>query len=429
MDGHVNVMRGRLRYVLVLIVPVALAACNTPPTAQYDRPLPAGSRALHKVPPDQWPDMATTFARHDAELDAALTRSIEWFEIPSTQRFYPIEAITHEQARLSAFALRRIMAESVTPQGYEAKLREAFDLYMSVGWNGRGTVLFTGYFSPIFEASRTQTQQFRFPLYGKPEDLEADPATGQVRGWKVGQVYIRYPKRSKIESDPQRYGLEGRELVYLASPLQAYFIHVNGSARLRMTDGSAMYVGYAGSNGRAYTSIGRLLVRDGKITEEQISLQAIRDYFQTHPEELETYTHRNDRFVFFQAYDGDAWPSGSLGFKVTPWRTLATDKTIFPRGCPVMVVTEVPSTDAWPSTARRRFQQIMADQDTGGAIRAPGRADIYMGIGSEAEAVAGRQAAEGRLYYLVLRDDQVDAWRDTYVRGDSEARQASTNGP
>jgi len=428
MDGHVNVMRGRLRYVLALIVPVALAACNTPPNAEYDRPLPAGTRALRKVPLAQWPDVGATFARYDAALDEALGRSVRWFEIPSTRRFYPMETVTHEQARLSAFALRRIMAESATPEAYQAALQEAFDLYMSVGWDDAGTVLFTGYFSPIFRASKTQTGQFQYPLYGKPADLETDPATGQVRGRKVGQVYIRYPTRTKIEAEPARYGLEGQELVYLASPLEAYFIHVNGSARLRMTDETTLYVGYAGSNGRSYTSIGRLLVRDGKILEKQISLQAIRDYFEAHPDELTAYTHRNDRFVFFQAYDGDAWPSGSLGFKVTPWRSLATDKSLFPRGCPVMVVTQVPSTDAWPSDAKRPFHQIMADQDTGGAIRAPGRADIYMGVGSEAESVAGRQAAEGRLYYLVLRRDQISPWQAAYAASRAESRQARGGG-
>ena len=124
-------------------------------------------------------------------------------------------------------------------------------------------------------------------------------------------------------------------------------------------------------------------------------MPAIRRYFREHPGELDGYIQRNDRFVFFQAYDGTRWPAGSLGFKVTPGRTLATDKAVYPRGGAVLVSTTTPDGE--------RFDRLMLDQDTGGAIRAPGRADIYFGVGRDAEELAGSMAAEGRLYYLFLK--------------------------
>jgi len=199
--------------------------------------------------------------------------------------------------------------------------------------------------------------------------------------------------------------LAGRELVYLSSRLDAYIIEVNGSAKLNMRDGATMYVGYAGTNGHEYTSVGGLLVEDGKLSGAKLSLPAIRQYFVQHPYELSSYIRRNDRFVFFSEYDGSRWPAGSMGFRVMPMRTLATDKAIFPRGSVVLVNTRMPG-----AIGSRSFNQVMLDQDTGGAIRAAGRADIYIGIGREAEVLAGRQVAQGQMYYLLLKPDKVQPW-------------------
>jgi membrane-bound lytic murein transglycosylase A len=121
---------------------------------------------------------------------------------------------------------------------------------------------------------------------------------------------------------------------------------------------------------------------------------------------LDKYVHRNPRFVFFQKYQPGVWPSGSLGFAVTDFRSLATDKSVYPRAGVVLVNTAIPS----PSGGLQQFGQFMLDQDTGGAIRAPGRADIYMGAGRQAEAMAGRQYAEGRLYYFFLKPQHTTVW-------------------
>jgi membrane-bound lytic murein transglycosylase A len=176
-----------------------------------------------------------------------------------------------------------------------------------------------------------------------------------------------------------------------------------------MTDGTQMLIGYAGNNGHEYTSIGKLLVADGKLSRNTLSLPAIRRYFQGHPEELDIYTRRNERFVFFKQYAENTWPAGSLGVEVTALRSLATDKSVFPRGLPTLVVTRIPT----GTSGSQSFDQFMADQDTGGAIRAPGRADIYMGAGPEAEHIAGQQLYEGRLYYLILKPQYVSRWLPT----------------
>src|SRR5690606_5215300 len=160
---------------------------------------------------------------------AALDRSIAWYGKPSSRQFFPIEGITHERARASTVAMREAVARGDTST-LESTLREKFDLYTSVGWNGEGVVLFTGYFSPVFNASLTRTPQYRYPLYTRPPDLASDPATGAILGRRVGSGIAPYPVRREFERDPAALGLAGRELVYLQNPLDAFIVHVNGSA-------------------------------------------------------------------------------------------------------------------------------------------------------------------------------------------------------
>jgi membrane-bound lytic murein transglycosylase A len=370
--------------------------CQRPLAEQspdYARELAPGQPALRLVQGAARERVLQTTASQLSEpaFIEALDRSVRWFDLPSVAQHFPKQNISYEQAKASVQALQEIMAIP-NPTARAAELSSRFAVYESVGYDGSGTVLFTGYYSPVFEASRTPTPRFRFPLYKRPGDLITDPATGQVLGRATALGYDPYPTRQQIE---RHQLLSGNELVYLPTRLDAYTIEVNGSAKLNMIDGSTIYVGYAGTNGRAYTSIGKELVADGKLDKNTVSMPTIRRYFQQYPGELDQYIQRNERFVFFTEYPDTDWPAGSLGFKVTPERTVATDKSIFPRGGVVVASTVMPDGQA--------FDQLMMDQDTGGAIRAPGRADLYLGIGSEAERTAGRLAAEGRLYYLLLK--------------------------
>jgi membrane-bound lytic murein transglycosylase A len=220
---------------------------------------------------------------------------------------------------------------------------------------------------------------------------------------------VPYPTRAEIEESE---ALRGGELVWLRDEFEVYLIHVQGSASVRLRDGSIMRVGYAGNNGHDYVSISRELLADGKLAEDEISLAEVRGYFVAHPSELRTYLWRNPRFIFFAEVDASDWPSGSLGVKVTPLRSLAADKQLFPPGGVVFVETRAPGRDG----RMRPFEQFMLDQDSGGAIRSPGRADIYYGVGPEAEQRAGGQYAEGRLYYLFLKPERLEYWMDQLAR-------------
>jgi membrane-bound lytic murein transglycosylase A len=146
------------------------------------------------------------------------------------------------------------------------------------------------------------------------------------------------------------------------------------------------------------------MVETGLLREDELSLTAIKRVYREAPESVMELIYGNENYVFFTEYEGDTWPAGSLGVKVTPERTLATDKKVYPRGGLVLVNT----TSVTVADTKRSFLEFMLDQDTGGAIKAPGRADIFMGIGPGAEIVAGGQYAEGRLYYLFLKPEYMD---------------------
>jgi membrane-bound lytic murein transglycosylase A len=392
----------------------------------YNRPLPPGASALRLLLDfSQWPNLREPFDRKDAPLMEALDRSITWYTRPSSKQFFPLYDVTHVRARTSTYAMKKLLESSATAAEFEAGVRDQFNCYTSVGYDDTGSMLYTGYFTPIFKGSKTPTAQYSFPLYKKPPDLKIDPVSGKVLGRDGGSgTYTTYPSRAELEKSD---ALKGLELVYVATRLDQYVIQVNGSAKIDLADGSSMYIGYSGNNGHEYTGLGATLLKEGVIPAEKLSLAAIRAYFAGKEDQLEKYIARNERFVFFTEYDGTTWPAGSLNVKVTPLRTLATDKEIFPRGAIVVVNTKVAggggaaapeapakgdgkSDAAAPVAATHTFNQFMLDQDTGGAIRAAGRGDIYMGIGPEAEQLAGAQFAEGRLYYFFLKNDRVLEW-------------------
>ena len=358
---------------------------------KYERPLPAGAPALQKVPSTQWPDVGANYRRNPTDLVKAGKRSLSWFDKESTKTHFPIEGISHAHAKASVERLLQLLRTSRTGEAFTRALRRDFDCYMSIGCDDKGTVLFTGYCSLELDARRRASGAFRYPVYARPDALQTNRVTGEVLGWQMdGQDMVPAPDRAALENGL----LRGTELFYFDSPLEAFLVHVNGSARLRLGDGSITYLGFGGTNGHEYTSLGRTLKAQG-LVHGPVTIEAIREAYRRNSSEVTLAMRQNKRFVFFRETDAEGWPSGSLGFQVEPRRSLATDKSIFPRGGFVFVDTFVNG---------ESFAQWMLDQDTGGAIRAPGRADLYLGAGNRATALAGEQAEEGRLYYFFLKD-------------------------
>lgn len=390
----------RARLATLAVGAALLAGCAVTP--DYNRPLGEGQRALIPLRGDEpVPDFGAQWEER-GEILVALEKSITWTRREHAKSFFPIEGISHDRALRSLLRFRELLEQTYGPEDLQRAIEEEYVVYRSAGWDGDGGgVLFTAYCTPILRGSLQRSTAFRYPLYATPPDL-VKAADGSVLGWKTaGGMLPHYPTRRTIEAKGL---LENRnlELVWLADPIDAFLAHVNGSAFIELDTGETLRLGYAAKNGRAYTSLGKELEGDGEIERGTASLAAIRAWAARVGEDrVEDYLHRNSSYVFFTPIDGN--PHGSLDVEVTAERSIATDKTLFPRGALVFVEANVPASAASASEGEP-FHRFMLDQDTGGAIRTAGRADLYLGVGPEAEARAGRTKSEGQLYYLFLRE-------------------------
>lgn len=373
---------------------------NPPAAKNYSQPLPEGQLALEKiVDPRDYPDFADGLADRDSLL-RAIDESLAYYKKPSSKKYFPYLDITHERAMKSLAAFRTLVTAAATGEELNREIVSRFDVYRSVGCDNAGTVLFTGYCEPIYRGSLTPTAEYRFPLYKLPPDVVKDEE-GKPLGKRTAFGLVPYDTREAIETGRVLEG-RGLELVWLRDRLEAYIVHVQGSARILLPDGKELKVGYAGKTDRPYRSIGQALVDDGHIRADDLSLTAIKSHFAKHPEDMEHYLFLNESYVFFQeSKDG---PFGSLGAKVTPLRTIATDKGVFPRGAIAFADTMKPNLSEVGAIEKRPFRSFVLDQDTGGAIRSAGRCDLFMGTGPDAERLAGHTRSEGKLYYLFLKD-------------------------
>ncbi len=389
-------MKRSLGITLLLTLP--FASCKSVP--DFSRALPEGRPALLPLGPrEAIPDFSHQWEERD-EILPALDRSIEWMDRVHSEQFFPMAGIPHDRAERSLLRFRELLESSWDGYDFHQKVAEEFEVYKSAGWNGRGGgVLFTAYCTPILRGQLQPDMVYRYPLYGLPGDLVKGEA-GEVLGWETSFGRLpSYPSRGAIEAGGILAG-RNLELVWLSDPIDAYIAHVNGSAFIELPDGELVGFGYAGKNGREYSSLGQALEQDGKIPKGQASLASIRAWAaQASEAEIQDYLGRNASYVFFTPIDHN--PHGSLDVEVTGERSLATDKTLFPRAAIVFVDAEVASELDQPAEPFRKF---LFDQDTGGAIRSAGRADIYLGVGPRAEARAGRTKAEGQLYYLFLKE-------------------------
>jgi len=251
----------------------------------------------------------------------------------------------------------------------------------------------TGYFEPELSASREKTADFAFPLLGKPAGLETVTDSNRPDDWPD---HLSHGRRvnGKLTEMPDRGAImdgaldaEGLELVWLADPVDAFYIHVQGSARLRLADGSVMRVGYAGKTGHPYTGIARLLVKRGEGTPEDFTMAGTRAWLERHPDKRDALFKENRSYIFFREVTEvrpEHGPVGGAGLALTAGRSLAVDPAHIPYGMPVFVGARFED----PVT-RQPLQRLMMADDTGSAIKGPARGDIFVGSGEAAGAIAG----------------------------------------
>lgn len=266
--------------------------------------------------------------------------------------------------------------------------------------------LMTGYYEPTLDAARSRRPGFETPLYRRPPELIAVELGRFRENWKgertagvvVDGTLVPFADREAITKG----ALEGRglEIAWARDPVDAFFLQIQGSGRLRLVEGGEMRVGFEAQNGHVYTAIGRTLIDRGELTRESVSMQSIRRWLDTHPEQAAELLAENKSFVFFRELDGEG-PLGSLGVALVPQRSVAVDRALLPLGAPLYLHTGVPGVaENDPDTTIAR---LVVALDTGGAIRGPLRADLFWGPGEEAASRAGRMKHPGRLWLLTPR--------------------------
>lgn len=306
---------------------------------------------------------------------------------------YPVPGITLDRVRRSLVRFRQLVVNSRSAAELQAAVNREFVFYQSVGHDRRGTVTFTGYYEPIYQASLTPDETYRYPIYRLPPDFES---------WQRP-----HPTRMELEGKDGLQGskgqLKGLELAWLRDRFEAFLIHIQGSARLQLPDGRMMSVNYAGKTDHPYISVGRELAKDGKLPLSGLSMPVMIDFFRRNPQELSVYLPRYNPFIFFRD-SGGAPALGSTHVPVTAERSIATDKDLMPPGALALIRTPLPFPNGRGGMTFRSASRFVLDQDTGSAIKGPGRVDVFMGTGQLAGDRAGVMKSKGELYYLLLKE-------------------------
>jgi membrane-bound lytic murein transglycosylase A len=379
------------RRVFLALLAAIVAACTTLPPPAPPRPAPESAGAIlspvafAQIPgweDDALSDAWTAFLAGCAALTAMPANEPVWRE--------PCAATAQIQGRDSA--------------SVRAFFERYFSVYQALAPDGATTGLVTGYYEPLLEGSRIRSAQHRYPLFAPPDDLltidlsELYPELKdkRLRGRVEGKRVVPYWPRADIESG--RAPLSGKELVFVDDPVEAFFLQIQGSGRIRLAEGGIMRVGYADQNGQPFRSVARILIERGALAPGEATMQGIEAWARAHPDELPALLDENPSYVFFREVVPDPaamidGPIGTLGVPLAAQRTIAVDPRFIPLGAPVFLATTWPLSD-------EPLRRLVLAQDTGGAIRGALRADFFWGFGDEAAWQAGRMKQEGRMWLL-----------------------------
>ncbi len=353
---------------------------------------------LKRLPAHQIPPLVDDLDRKS--LQAVLRQSMAALKHkPGTQTVaFGRKRISIDRLRDSLTAFLALLNQ---PGDWTATLQRDFDLYRATA-----PVLFTGYHEPELRGSFIRTARYHYPVYRRPTNLvEVDAAQFASRPFEE-KVYGRVangklvPYFSRAQIDGQGIlARQYKELVWLDSPIERFFLHIQGSGKIRLPDGTWFRIGYAASNGWPYRSIGKRLLKQGKLGPGEASAQAIRRYLRGHPTERDQILFHNPRYIFFRVVSEG--PLGSLGVALTPGRSIATDPGWYPPGAVGFIVTKKPQLNGNEQVSWQSFSRFVSLQDRGAAITGPGRADIYWGSGPQPEA--GLMAQNGDLYLFLKK--------------------------
>nr|WP_320189762.1 MltA domain-containing protein [uncultured Desulfobacter sp.] len=398
------VQRPVLFYLLLILLLAGPLGCRNQKKVE-----PLRVNPLVKVSKSDLPEFSDALFLQD--LRRSIDQSLVYYKrVPATRTYvYGPDVYTASHMILSLETFKHFIATRPSAKKLNRFIRETYTVYKSVGGVNKD-VLFTGYFEPTYPGSRTPGPEFPWPVYTMPDDLfqvdlsefsqayqghkrlmaRVDPKSRRVKPY-----YTR--KQINRQSDFEQ---KAPPVVWLANRIDRFFLEIQGSGRVALPHGEIMRLHYAGVNGRKYSAVGKYLIDQNEVPKEKMSMQAIRKWLTTHPDRMDEVLFTNESFVFFK--EGEGGPFGCINVAVTPVRSIATDTKLFPKGGLAFIQTALPAAVGQPKEAWPRASLFVLNQDTGGAIKGPGRVDLFCGAGDWADYTAGHMVARGQLYFLVL---------------------------
>lgn len=285
--------------------------------------------------------------------------------------------------QISAALWQSLCADARLSQSAPQAFFERRFIPYRVNNNGREEGLFTGYYEPVLYGARRRYGDFQYPLYMAPPQL------------REGERYLTHAEINEGSLDGRKL-----EIVWVDDPVMRFFLQIQGSGRVKLTNGKTLYIGYAGKNGHPYVAVGKIMAEENLLPKDQINFFTIRQWMYKNPDRAFALMERNPSYVFFKVRE-EAGAVGAAGAVLTPQRSLAIDSSYIPYGLPIYLETELPPE---PQREPTPFKRLMVAQDTGGAIKSPVRGDIFFGTGDEAEYMAGYMARKGVYSLLVPRE-------------------------
>ncbi len=365
--------------------------------------------ALIKLTSTKYPDFEDDMNYEN--LDASINQSISYLlKKPFNKEFYfGNDIYTASQLIASLKDFQKFIESKPSSDNLRKYISTNYYVYKSTGSNEKGEVLFTGYYEPELEGSLLKSEIYKYPVYGMPSDLVSIDLSlfspkhkgEKITGRYTGKTVVPYYERREIEAGAIAEN-EVCVIAWVKDPIGLFFLQIQGSGKINLDNGETINIHYHASNGHPYKSIGALLIQKDIIPRSGISMQSIREYLKSNPEKMQEILNYNPSYVFFKTEEDG--PFGYLEVKLTPARSIALDRSVFPLSGLAYIETSKPDVDenddiiGWSKCTK-----FVLAQDTGGAIRGPGRVDLFWGNGKYAEIAAGNMQHKGSLYFLILK--------------------------
>ncbi|MFC1815422.1 murein transglycosylase A [Thermodesulfobacteriota bacterium] len=400
------------RHILVLFAAFFIAQLLAGCALIKKAPPVTKKPALRRIRTSAYPAFADNL-NYDGLAHGILQSLTYLKKLPSTRQFkFGNDLYTTDHLIRSLTYFQNFIETKPPLKDLNKFITSNYRIYRSVGSNKAGNVLFTGYYEPALQGSLNKSDEYRYPVYARPDDLLTIDLSlfssryndEKIIGRHTGQIVVPYYDRAQIAQNDFLEGIAA-QLVWVKDQVDLFFLQIQGSGKINLDNGESINVHYHTDNGRPYRSIGKLLIEKGKVERSQMSMQKIRAYLKDHPSEVEDILNYNLSYVFFKIEKNG--PLGYLEVILSPGRSIALDRRLFPPAALAFIETKLPLVNGdgeiqtWTDLTR-----FVLNQDTGGAIRGPGRADLFWGDGPYAEIAAGHMRHHGKLYFLVLKPDQ-----------------------